>query len=259
MKEGDADMKNPRLALVGLAMLFSIACGPQAFAGSISKVNGSVHVSAGDSAQDVSTVNGSIRIDDGATTRDLSTVNGSITLGRDATADKIGTVNGGISLATGAKAAALESTNGKLSLDEGARVAEKIDTVNGSIKLERNADVAGKVSNVNGSMALRAAHVGGGLETVNGDLDVGADSRVEGGILVKKPSGTSFSLTHHVPEVVIGPGAVVNGTLRFEREVRLFVSDRATVGHIEGATPVRFSGDQPGSEERRKAEQLVEK
>jgi len=254
-------MKTPQLALMtGLAtLLASIACGPQAIAGSISKVNGSVHVTASEPAGDVSTVNGSVEVEDGATARDVSTVNGSISLGHNATVQKVETVNGGISLATGAKAASVNTTNGKLRLDEGASVAGKVGTVNGSIGLERNAEVAGKVSNVNGSMALRAAHVGGGLQTVNGDLEVGADSRVEGGILVEKPSGSSFNSNKRRPEIVIGPGAVVNGTLRFERDVTLYVSDRATVGTIEGATAVRFSGDEPGSEERRAAEQRVEK
>jgi hypothetical protein len=44
---------------------------------------------------------------------------------------------------------------------------------------------------------------------------------------------------------VIGPGAVVEGDLRFERDVRLYVSDQATVGPISGATAIRFSGDRP--------------
>ena len=47
------------------------------------------------------------------------------------------------------------------------------------------------------------------------------------------------------PRVVVGPGAAIGGTLRFGREVKLYVSDRAEVGRIEGATPVRFSGDTP--------------
>jgi hypothetical protein len=37
----------------------------------------------------------------------------------------------------------------------------------------------------------------------------------------------------------------VKGTLRFERPVELYVSDRATIGPVEGATPVKFSGDRP--------------
>jgi hypothetical protein len=33
--------------------------------------------------------------------------------------------------------------------------------------------------------------------------------------------------------------------MRFERKVRLFVSDKATVGTVTGATPVPFTGDRP--------------
>jgi hypothetical protein len=42
-----------------------------------------------------------------------------------------------------------------------------------------------------------------------------------------------------------GPGAIVSGEPRFDREVKLYVSDRATVGSITGATPIPFSGDSP--------------
>ena len=45
--------------------------------------------------------------------------------------------------------------------------------------------------------------------------------------------------------IVIGPGATVNGELRFEREVNLYVSNRASVGSVTGATAIPFSGDLP--------------
>jgi hypothetical protein len=68
-------------------------------------------------------------------------------------------------------------------------------------------------------------------------------SRVEGGIRVEKPSG--FSFNNNEPVIIIGPGAVVQGELRFERKVTLYVSDKATVGTVIGATPIRFSGESP--------------
>lgn len=49
----------------------------------------------------------------------------------------------------------------------------------------------------------------------------------------------------HVPRIVIGPGATVSGTLRFERPVKLYLSDSADVGTIVGTTPIRFSGNEP--------------
>jgi len=50
------------------------------------------------------------------------------------------------------------------------------------------------------------------------------------------------------PRVVVGPGSVIGGTLEFERPVRLYVSDRATIGPVKGATAVKFSGDRPPSD-----------
>ena len=49
----------------------------------------------------------------------------------------------------------------------------------------------------------------------------------------------------HKPRIVIGPHAVVQGKMTFKREVELYVSDSATIAAIEGATPTKFSGDQP--------------
>ncbi len=107
-------------------------------------------------------------------------------------------------------------------------------------------DVAGKTSTVNGSITLNAAHVGGGIQTTNGDITVGANSRVEGGILVDKPGGWfNWNTNNRLPHVVIGPHAVVQGPLEFRREVVLQVSDTAQIGPVKGATPVKFSGDMP--------------
>ena len=51
------------------------------------------------------------------------------------------------------------------------------------------------------------------------------------------------------PTVVIGPGSRVEGVLLLKREVKLYISDRAEVGGVEGVMSmddaVRFSGDRP--------------
>jgi DUF4097 and DUF4098 domain-containing protein YvlB len=189
-------------------------------------VNGSVQVPAGEHSGAVGTVNGSIRVGDSAVVAGASTVNGGISLGAHASAESVDTVNGSITLG------------------DGARVTDDVATVNGSLRLRSGADVGGRLRNVNGEIDLTAAHVGGGLRTVNGDIDILGDSRVEGGILVQKPGGW-FHFESRKPRIVIGPGAVVQGDLRFERAVDLYVSDRATVGPITGATAVRFSGEKP--------------
>jgi hypothetical protein len=223
-----------------------LACLPLAApASDTSKVNGSVRVEAGQTARDASTVNGSVTIEEGATAADVDTVNGSITIERNATVQKVDSVNGGVSLGADAKAASVETVNGTLKLAEGAQISGDVSAVNGSAQLAKGADIKGKLSNVNGKMTINAAHVGGGLKTVNGDILVGADSRIEGGILVEKPNMNWFSHKGRPPRIVIGPGAVVEGKLRFEHEVELLVSDRAKIGTVEGATAVTFSGDSP--------------
>ncbi|HVV97865.1 MAG TPA: hypothetical protein VHC92_12050 [Rhodanobacteraceae bacterium] len=213
---------------VGLATVLSLALSLSAAARGIDvdKVNGSIHIDGDQQAGDLSTVNGSIRIESGGSAKELSTVNGGIEVGDRVTVESIETVNGGIEVGAG------------------SHVARTIEAVNGHIELGRDADVAGKTSNVNGRISLDAAHVGGGIETVSGDIEVGANSRVEGGILVDKPHGFSWGKSKN-PRVVIGPHAVVDGTLEFRREVDLYVSDSAKVGTITGATAKKFSGDHP--------------
>jgi DUF4097 and DUF4098 domain-containing protein YvlB len=199
---------------------------------------------AGNEDLDIDKVNGSIHVPDNATVGKLSTVNGGIRIGTNAHAKSAETVNGGIDLDSGAVVGSLETVNGGLHIGEHSRVAETAEAVNGSITLRDGAEVSGRASNVNGAIRLDNAHVGGGLETSSGDITVGANSRVEGGILVNADHSW-FRIGSHKPHIVIGPHAVVQGTLQFKREVELYVSDSATVGKIEGATPQKFSGDNP--------------
>ena len=189
------------------------------------KVNGSVHVPAGKAAEEARTVNGSIHVDDNATVTSVGTVNGSVRLGAHSTATSAKTVNGAITLG------------------EGAHVSGSAATINGDLTLASGAEVSGSLTNVNGKIDLNSAHVAGGIKSVNGDMNILGTSHVEGGILVEKPSGMLFN--NRDPVIVIGPGAVVQGDLRFERQVKLYVSDKATIGAVTGATPIAFSGDNP--------------
>lgn len=192
-------------SISAVVLVLALGLGGAVHASDLDKVNGDVHVASGQSVGDVSTVNGDVRVDDNGTVRKAETVNGSITIDAHATA------------------ASLETVNGSATLGTGARVSGAVTTVNGSINLDQGADVGGRASNVNGGIHLKAAHVGGGLKTVSGDIDVGADSRVEGGILVDKPGGW-FNMgrqRQRTPRIVIGPGAVVKGTLEFRRGVEL--------------------------------------
>ena len=117
-------------------------------------------------------------------------------------------------------------------------------TVNGHVALRARA-TAESLTTVNGGIHLSAAPVDGDITTVNGNIDIRGNSHVERGIHVQKVDHGLIHFDTSVPRIVIGPGATVSGELRFEREVKLYVSDRATVGHVTGATAVLFSGDSP--------------
>ena len=110
-------------------------------------------------------------------------------------------------------------------LGEGAQVSGDVSAVNGTADLAKGASVGGGLSNVNGKMKIDAAHVGGGLKTVNGDITLGPEARVEGGILVEKPNGGWNIPKRHIPRIS-SARAVVDGRLRFEHEVELYVSAR---------------------------------
>lgn len=193
---------------------------------SISTVTGSITVSAGEHRGDLSTVNGSIHVSENAVVGHAHTVNGSVTLAARATAGEVQTVNGAVRL------------------NDGAQVSGSVHTVNGALSLDKGAGVTGALANVNGSIRVDAAHVGGDVETVSGGIEIGPDAHVDGGVIVRKEH-SSDSDSRPPQRIVIGPGSVVKGTLRFERPVELYVSDRATVGAVEGATPIKFTGDHP--------------
>lgn len=212
--------------IAAVAMILALsACDISVDGDGSTKVNGSVHVPAGKAADEAKTVNGSIHIDDTAMVTSASTVNGSISLGKHASATSLKTVNGSVTLGAG------------------ARVSESAGSVNGDLTLADGAEVGGHLTNVNGKIRLTAAHVGGGIKTVNAGISIMGASRVENGIMVDKPSGIMFNSED--PVIVIGPGATVSGDLRFERKVKLYVSDKATIGTVIGATAVPFTGEAP--------------
>jgi DUF4097 and DUF4098 domain-containing protein YvlB len=219
------DMK-PSFTVAVLAAV--VACGSASADPGISKVNGSIDVSPGQHTGDLNTVNGSIRI------------------GADAVVGNADTVNGSIRLDSRASAGSLDTVNGSLTVNAGARVSGAATTVNGGVKVADGADLGAALNNVNGDIRISAAHVAGSIETTNGDIELGPNAHIDGGIHMS-PDTTwwHFFFSGSVPRVVIGPGTVVRGPLRFERAVKLYVSDHASIGPVTGATAIRFAGDNP--------------
>lgn len=220
------------------------AATPLAFAGDhdgdksgnpsgIDKVNGSIDAEAGQTYGNLDTVNGSIRIATGAHTGSAETVNGSIKVADDAHSGGLTTVNGSIHL------------DARVQVDGG------IETVNGGIFVDRGGRVSKGVATVNGAIGLVDTDLEGGIDTVNGDITVGVGSHVKGGIKVKKPGASWFPISfgkHQPPRIIIGPNAVVDGPLVFERAVKLYVHSSAHIGSVSGATAVRYNGDRPPQE-----------
>jgi DUF4097 and DUF4098 domain-containing protein YvlB len=191
------------------------------------------------STGNISKVNSSITLEAGQQAGNVSTVNGSITIHADARAQDVETVNGSIKLYSRAQAQDVETVNGSVLVAEDVLVGGAVEVVNGDITLRRGARVDGGVENVNGDIELEAASVRGGVETTNGDVRIGTGSRVEGGIHVEKPGGWGWNNSKSLPRVTIESGAVVDGALRFDREVELAVAADATIGPIEGVAPRR--------------------
>ena len=116
--------------------------------------------------------------------------------------------------------------------------AADISKVNGSIDVAAGRE-AGDAKTVNGSITIGSDARVRDVETVNGDVFVGTGSRVDGGIRVEKPGARSWRKSERLPRITIESGAEVNGTLRFEREVDLYVGAGAVIGPVEGVPPRR--------------------
>lgn len=225
-------------AVTGLALSFSVN------AQSFSKVNGSVTVADGQSADSISTVNGSVKIGKNATIRDdISVVNGSIAIDAGAKISDISAVNGELSIGEKATVGEISVVNGEITLARGVRATNDVTSVNGGILINGQSSVDGDVTSVNGGIGLIGTNVKGRVENVNGNTTIGANSSV-GALRYIKPKGVSIGLrnTRRIPRVIIGPNAVVRGDLVFEREVKLYVHNTAKIGAVTGATAIPYSG-----------------
>ena len=215
-----------RQSLFALSLIFPLAS--MAADMSINKLSDHIRVESGQHAGNLSTVSGDVDVGDHAVVGNVNTVSGSVALSPMAHADDIGTVSGNIQLGSGAVAAG------------------NVGTVSGSIHLAPAAQVKGRLANVSKSITLDDAQVGGGIETVSGDITIGAGSHIEGGILVNQPrQGATHYGNGHTPTIVIGPHSMVQGVLDFRQPVILKVSSSAQIGIVKGATAEKFNGANP--------------
>lgn len=203
-------------------------------------------ISAHADERDVSKVNGGIEVEAGGQYGSLDTVNGGIDIGANARVESAETVNGGIEVGARAHTGTLETVNGGIRIEENVTTTGGVSTVNGGIFVARGGNIGGNVETVNGAIGLVDTDVSGGIETVNGDVTVGIGSHVRGGVHYSKQNRPFISIgKRRIPRVIIGPNARVDGSLRFEREVVLYVHSTAKTGAITGATAIRFDTPTP--------------
>ncbi len=218
----------------------------------LASVNKSVTIDDGATSDGASSVNGSVTVGDDATVSGaLSTVNGKISIGERSTVEDARTVNGSIRIGSHVTARELETVNGSIEIEDEGQVEGSVTAVNGAITVNGGSRIGDEVSNVNGDIELNAAEVGGSVSTVGGDVELASGAVVKGDLVVEKPdnSGWFNNNESRPPQVIIGPGSRVEGVLRLEREVRLYISESASVGGVEGVMSmddaVRFSGTRP--------------
>ncbi len=232
-----------RAGLALAALLFALPAA--------ASVNKSIRIEAGTTADGASSVNGSVTVGSGAiVTGDVSTVNGTVRIEDNAQVEDAETVNGGLRVGSNVKARSLETVNGGIRVGDNSTIDGGIEAVNGKIEVGQGTRVDRGVQNVNGAIELAGAEIGGNLETVNGDVELSDGAIVRGNLIIEKPNNWGWNRNkNRKPRVIIGPGSMVEGTIRLEREVELYISESATVGGVSGEMSmddaVRFSGNRP--------------
>jgi DUF4097 and DUF4098 domain-containing protein YvlB len=197
-------------------------------------------VSEASDGRSVTTVNGQVEASEGQTYDTLSTVNGQVRVGRGVTAKEAKTVNGQVLIAENVKLGRASTVNGQLRIGQGSTIEHEASTVNGGVSLAKNARVGGDVSTVSGGIELDGAEVGGSVTTHNGDIELTDGAHVRGDINVKKKNDSGWNWGKDEPiEVRICATCVVDGELRFERPVELYVQPGAKIGKVIGDSVTR--------------------
>jgi len=246
-------MQIRQLAIVFLVTLMAAGCGA---------VNRNIQIADGEQVEgDVRNVNGGIVIGSDCTiSGDVRNVNGAITIGSATRLNALRNTNGAIEMAEGVEAESVQSTNGRIRIGRGSAVSAdvgntngpielaedvtvggSVETTNGPVRIASGARISGTVSSRNGPIAMTAARAGD-IDGANGGIELLDGTVIEGGIHVRETRGTDRSGT---PRIIIGRDVVVEGPIRIEREVELYVHESARTGDISGAEPIRFSGDRP--------------
>lgn len=210
----------------------------------VSNINGSVQVGRECVVNGaVSNVNGSIRIGEDSQVESIRNVNGSIGLERGVRTGTVRNVNGAIRIdGDGIVKGNIANTNGRIEIGANGRISGGVSNVNGRVTVEEGSRIEGAISTVTGQIQMMASSAAG-VETTKGNIELLDGTHIAGGLTVKRPGG--LSRKNKVPRIVIGDEVKVDGPLRFEQEVELYVHETASVGEVSGAEPILYTGDRP--------------
>lgn len=238
-------LKRPLFAVLALFALPALGLSVPAFA----NINKNVRIDAGEESDGGSSVNGNIKVGDRAIVRgDLTTVNGGITLGDNVKAQEVESVNGQVRIGDGCVISEVSTVNGRLRLGKQVEVETDVSTVNGQIDIDAGSTIGGEVTAVNGKLTLDGATVRGDIQNVNGGMELLNGTRIEGDLVVRKPNNKGWSWGKRTePRIVIGRDVVIEGKLRFEQAVELYVHESVTIPEMtdEKVDIIRFDGDSP--------------
>lgn len=198
--------------------------------------------------EDIEEHNNTVFVPAGMNVKDIRTVNGRVVLERGASARSVSTVNGRVQVeGEGSFAGNVDSVNGRINVSQGGEVGGSATSVNGRIVLD-SVVVGRNVETSNGSINLVDATVGENIETRNGDVRL-QNSVVEHNLIIHSRYRVSFlrfiDIKRDEPEIIVGPGSEIKGSLIARTDVRLYVHESASIGNIVGAIPVIYSGRRP--------------
>lgn len=188
-------------------------------------------------------VNQPIHTEPGSRHGRLTSVNGGIHLAQGSRAAMVRSVNGGVRTEDSVRISELQLVNGRLRGGPQLRVSGPVKLTNGGASLQPGSHITGSLTSVNARVELNQTRLDGPYLGSNGDLDTGPGSRLQSGIHYRAVAEEDRQ--RNTPEVTIGAGSHVAGTLRFDRPVKLRVHRSARIGDVQGAQLEWFGSLEP--------------
>lgn len=191
-------------------------------------------------------VSGGVEIAPWAIVGGADTTSGHIHVHEEAAVGPVRSISGNVVVGNKAWIRSAKTVSGHITLGRDVQVEEGVKSTSGTIKTGHGCRIQGDVNSVSGDIALHATEVEGNIHVVSSDLTVAADSKVSGGIHLPRTTSSSF----HLPRIVIGAHARVEGELVFESPVELYVHTTAQTGTIRGASRIVYSTPHPPQSQR---------